>query len=292
METLLINSDVCTSDDLSFLLASLDEIVGLSELIFWLKSGGEDSIQQLIHDVNYCRALLTEFRADLELKLMASSLTEVGSQVLLDGIQRNRGPNTFLSCNSLLTDALRGNRSVHAISLDRRNFSNEEDLIALMWALAENLGLAKLNLGFLSINDESWTIMRQSLANHPTLEHLGVLCTSCFERGDPHRHMPLYDATRTLRTQALVDMLKVNSSIHSICLISDERCESIWSAEIKLKLRLNSYTAKIVAVAKASITFRAALFGRALSSAVSDDNSLLYLFLTGNKDLVCGPPRR
>ena len=123
--------------------------------------------------------------------------------------------------------------------------------------------------------------MCQSLANHPALERLDIT----------NNNWRLSNAAKTLRTQALADMLKVNSLIREINVPSVDRFQSIWSTKIEPKLRLNSYTPKIIAVTKAPSECRAALLGRAMSK-VSYGNSLLYLFLVGNKDLVVGRSMR
>ena len=72
--------------------------------------------------------------------------------------------------------------------------------------------------------------MCQSLANHPALERLDIT----------NNNWRLSNAAKTLRTQALPDMLKVNSVIREINVPSVDRFQSILSTKIEPKLRLNS----------------------------------------------------
>ena len=150
METLEIHLDVCSSEDLSFLLESLVENTGIRKLVFQ----GEDSNIHIRLDENYCHALLTEVRADLNFEVAFCNFREAGERILLAGIRRNRGPSSFKRCGintSLLANTLRGNSSIQRL----QNIDSDGDVLALCRALAENLGLVYLNLGLVVINDEN-----------------------------------------------------------------------------------------------------------------------------------------
>jgi hypothetical protein len=86
-------------------------------------------------------------------------------------------------------------------------------------------------LGGIAIHDEGWSIMCQSLANHPALEYIALSATAsrygkswCHASG-----MQMSKARETHRsTPSLVDMLKVNAVVKHMDMRDDERNKSIW----------------------------------------------------------------
>jgi hypothetical protein len=83
-------------------------------------------------------------------------------------------------------------------------------------------------------------------------------------------------------------MLNVNTTMKNITLHQDQRDENLWQNEIEPRLEINKFRPRIVAVEKAQGTLRAPLFGRALH-AVNDNDTFLYMMITGNVDLLGEP---
>jgi hypothetical protein len=134
---------------------------------------------------------------------------------LAEVLGRSQGP-TKLACwytdYSVLANGLSGNSYLK--SFRARLFSSSEvgsrELRAIENALKENKGLVDLDhsTGCFRENDETWGAIRDSLKTHPTLEVLNL-------------RLALSDATMapeviTPRIQALLDMVKINESIHAI----------------------------------------------------------------------------
>jgi hypothetical protein len=83
------------------------------------------------------------------------------------------------------------------------------ELLAIAGALKENKGLVELNLSYGSrVSDETWGAFCDSLKTHPTLEVLNL--------SSPYYDDTMPSAVLKSRVQALVDMLKVNMSIHTM----------------------------------------------------------------------------
>ena len=127
----------------------------------------------------------------------------------------------------------------------------------------------------MKINDESWKIMCESLANHPALEDLDL--------HDTVREPPLDGSFLTHRTQCLVDLLKVNRFLVKIYFGYPDG--NAWVREVQPRLAVNTYRPRIIAVRKAGDALRAPLLGLALH-AVNDNKTLLYMYLKGNVDLL------
>ena len=243
-------------------------------------------------DVEHCRALgdTENSREDFEIKLIDCRLTEAGERVLFDGIRRNRGPTSLIMCpfnTRSLAEALNGNSRIKVCcigSFGNRNTKRKigEDVLFLLGALSKNLGIKELNLSTLSITDESWGVMCQSLANHPAIEQLNLWYTASHDESSLGTNMS--EARKTHRTQSLAEMLKVNTTISKIHLGSNECDDIIWQNEIKPQLEINKFRLRVAAVKKTQGTLRAPLFGRAVH-AVNDNDSYIFMMVKGNVDL-------
>jgi hypothetical protein len=92
---------------------------------------------------------------------------------------------------------------------DNSDVGNQE-ILAIAGALRENKGLVELHFvsEIIRVSDETWDAVCDSLKTHPTLEVLNPSAS--------FRDAKMAPAVITFRIQALVDMLKVNNSIHTI----------------------------------------------------------------------------
>jgi hypothetical protein len=242
-------------------------------------------------DVEQCRALVAieNHRDGFEITLSYCSLTEAGEPVLFEGIRRNRGPTTLHGCRFNMrpfAEALRGNTRIKQFGSGSDVSITDGVVLFLLQALAENIGIEKLDLSYLSINDESWDVMCQSLANHPATEYIRVDWHNEHSR-PPSSTLVMPEAKKTYRTQCLVEMLKVNTVVKEIDCLPDDRDQSIWRNEIVPRLEINKFRPRIGAVKKIQGTSRAPSFGRALHT-VNDNDTFLYMMVNGNVDLFAG----
>jgi hypothetical protein len=130
-------------------------------------------------DDEHCRALLAteDAREDFEITLDSCRLTEAGESVLLDGIRRNQGPTSLHGCRcntQPLAEALNRNTHIKRFQCRSDDGITDEDVLVLLWALAGNLDIEELGPQGMKITNEGWSIMCQSLANHPAIEHLNL----------------------------------------------------------------------------------------------------------------------
>jgi hypothetical protein len=234
-------------------------------------------------DTCHCRAIDGLTRTDLQIELSVCSPTESGKEILLECIRQNRGPVGLIKCRidtRRLADALRGNNSVTTLALHQL-YSNEEGLV-LFQALAENEGLVTLNLNLGPITDEMWIALWRSVARHPKLENIVLPHFGSTWRDETT------DAQKTLRMQAMVDALRVNTVLHTISLNRREIDEEMLDSTIYPLLWANRFRPWVRAISEEEGRWRRQLLGRALSS-VSSSPSLIWMFLLGNTDVRVGP---
>jgi hypothetical protein len=240
-------------------------------------------------DENHCRALGTFSRPGLEIELISCGFTGAGETALVEVLGRNQGPTKLINCdvdNIALADVLRGYSRLKSVSQDfYEDFDvGNRQVLAIANALRENKGLVELSLfyGF-HANDETWGAVCDSLKTHPTLEVFNL-----FASGEP---APRALDVTTFRIQALVDMMKVNTSIYtihvSICYSETE----MYRESVIPYLETNRSRPRVRAIQKARpIMYRAKVLGRALLAARTDTNSF-WMLLAGNAE-VAFPSRR
>jgi hypothetical protein len=233
-------------------------------------------------DTSHCRALDTLTRTDLQIELVRWEPTESGQEIILECIRQNQGPTKLSHCRidtRHLADALRGNNSVTTLA-PHEDCSDEERLI-LVSALGENEGLVTLDLDVVPITDEMWIALWQAVARHPKLEKLVLpQYISTWRDGTT-------DVQKTLRMQAMVDALGVNTVLRTIEL---RRCafdEEILDSTVYPLLLANRYRPRIRDIAKKEGPWRRKLLGRAFGS-VSRNPALIWMFLSGNANVKLG----
>jgi hypothetical protein len=233
-------------------------------------------------DTCHCRAIDALTRTDLQIELVCCTPTESGEEILLECIRQNRGLTELIHCSietRRLADSLRGNNSVTTLA-PHGDCSDEERLV-LVQALAENEGLVALGLSTVPITDEIWIALWRSVARHPTLEKIRLpLFWNSSSDGNT-------DAQKTLRMQAIVDALCVNTVLHSIELRRRDYDEDILDITVYPLLLANKYRPRIGAIAKEEGPWRRKLLGRALGS-ISSNPSLIWMFLSGNANVKLG----
>jgi hypothetical protein len=182
---------------------------------------------------------------------------------------RNQGPTKLDLCdidNFVLVDGLRGNSRLKSFR-PRISTSDEDrnrEVLAIASALRENKGLVTLyplcslyGGDSLTVSNEAWGAICDSLETHPTLEVLNLRAI-------------IYDDDRvvtiiTSRIQALLDILKLNMSIHTIHLHPRYCQHEHFLGSVIPYLETNRLRPRVRAIQKTRpITYRAKVLGRAL----------------------------
>jgi hypothetical protein len=246
------------------------------------------SLCELPLDENHCRVLGVYSRPGLEIKLCWCKLTSGGRSALAEVLGRNRGPTRLHYCeidNVVLADGLRGNSRLKSVSLwisSNLEVGDREvrEVVAIAGALRENKGLVELELRcyYSNMIDESWGAVCDSLKTHPTLEVLDL-----FAIGVP----PPMDAdVITSRTQALVDMMKVNTSIRTINVNPCFEEHDMYRGSIIPYLETNRFRPRVLAIQKTRpIVYRTQVVGRALLATRTDANKV-WMLLSGNLEVA------
>jgi hypothetical protein len=240
------------------------------------------SMSNLEIDENHCRVLGGDSRPDLEIELKHCKITSAGARALAEILGRNQGPTKLNWCyidNSVFADGLRGNIRLKSLKLllSDRDVGNQ-DVLAIADALRENKGLVDLDLRHeLTMIYETWDAVCDSLKTHPTLQVLSLR---------PRGWAPPPTDLKP-RVQALADMMKANTSIHTIHL--DRDCYSeheLYRGSVIPFLETNRFRPRVLAIQKTHlITYRAKVLRRALLDVRTDANSF-WMLLSGNAEVV------
>jgi hypothetical protein len=244
------------------------------------------TLEDLEIDEKHCRVLGVYSRSDLEINLYRCQLTSAGTSALAEVLGRNQGPTSLTWCYidySFVADGLRGNSRLKILALRFLSISIEEEerqVLAIASALRENKGLVELNLGDGGRRecDETWYAVCDSLKTHPTLEVLHL--------SPVHRSPSTVPAVIASRIQALLDMMKMNMSIHTIHLHLRYNDHAFFRESVIPYLTTNRLRPLVLAIQKTRpIPYRAAVLGRALLAVRSDANSL-WMLLSGNAEVA------
>jgi hypothetical protein len=245
------------------------------------------SFKYLVLDENHCRVLGGYSRPGLKIELNNCELTSAGTSALVEVLGHNQGPTKLYSCGidySVLVDGLRGNSRLKSFSPD---FSEDFDVgvgnrqgLAFADAVRENKGLVELSLKWRSfVLHETWSAVCESLKTHPTLEILNVLAPSINVWNRP----PPAPDVITSRMGVLVDMMKVNTTLHTIRVFSEHE---IHRESVIPYLETNLFRPRLLAIQKTRpIAYRAKVLGRALLSARTNAN-IFWMLLSGNAEVA------
>jgi hypothetical protein len=99
----------------------------------------------------------------------------------------------------------------------------------------------------------------------------------------------LSDEQKVHRTRffLLAEMMQQNAVLQTITLFADEKDEQIYTQDIRPYLETNLYRPWVLAVKKVNVQIRRAVLGVELQTeAVRNDSNLLWMFLSGNVDVV------
>jgi hypothetical protein len=242
------------------------------------------SLENLQMDENHCRVLGAYSRPGLKIVLDRCKITSTGTSALAEVLGRNQGPTDIVFSyfdNCVLANGLCGNSRLKSLKprfSNNRGVGNRE-VLEIAGALKENKGLVDLNLiDCLQVSDETWGAICDSLETHPTLEVLDLCSREPLGLLAP--------AVLKSRIQALVDMLKVNMSIHTLHLPDWYGEHELFRRLVVPYLETNRFRPRILTIQKSRpITYRVKLLGRALLSTRTDANSFWMLF-SGNAEVA------
>jgi hypothetical protein len=246
------------------------------------------ALKCLVVDENHCRVLGAYSRPGLEIELEHCRFKGVAAEALAEVMERNQGPTKLESCfidNAVLANGLRGNSRLEKFilcSYDSNNIGvSKRDFLAIADALKENKGLVELDLDtwLFKGNDETWGAICDSLKTHPTLEVLHL--------SPVYRRPSTVPAVITSRIEALLDMVKINLSIHTIRLYPSLYTEhELFRRSVVPYLVTNRLRPRLLAIQKTRpIPYRTKVLGRALPAARSDANSF-WMLLSGNAEVA------
>jgi hypothetical protein len=250
------------------------------------------TLKLLSLDENHCRVLGTHSRPNLEIVLSSCKLTSTGTNALVEVLRRNQGPTGLHCCSVdyyILADGLRGNSRLKSLvrqSLGRphsnRPGDDSREILALASALRENIGLVELNLCNVSgVSDEMWDAIFGSLKTHPTLQVLHLWSSLTLGVA------PLPPTVLKSRIQALVDMLKVNMTIHTLHLLERYYTDHTLYRETAIPhLETNRLRPHVRAIQKTRPSaYRIKVLGRALVAFRTDSNAF-WMLLSGNAEVA------
>jgi hypothetical protein len=243
-------------------------------------------LEGLVLDEDDIRVLGDISRPDLEIDLKRCRIEGVAAEALAEVLCSNQGPTTLADCNvdySVIANGLHGNSRLKSLS-PRWDFEvdNPRQVVALTGALKENKGLVDLNIWQQpSLSDEIWYAVCDALKTHPALRVLKLR-----SMGQPQRMAP---ALLRSRIQALVDMVKINMSIHTIYTDSGYIENEIYQESVIPYLETNCFRPRLLAIQKARpIAYRAKVLGQALIATRRHSNSF-WMLLSGNAEVAFPP---
>jgi hypothetical protein len=243
------------------------------------------TLHNITLDGDHFRVLGDFSKPGLEVELKACRIAGAAAEALVEVLGRNQGPTKLTLCDIdifVLADVLRGKSCLKSLSLP--SFGNSEDdnpkILAIAAALKDNKGLVDLDLTHCLLSDEVWNAVCDSLKAHPTLQVLKLQPLGAFS---------LTLAVLTPLIQALVNMLKVNTSIHTID-ISPRRNSNheLFRRSVIPSLKTNRLRPRLLAIQKIPrIAYRVKVLGRALLAVrVRTDPNRFWMLLSGNAEVV------
>jgi hypothetical protein len=232
----------------------------------------------------HCLALATLQRQDLKVKLRLCTLEPQDAlDTFIEWFRHNQVVTELECCemeNNFLS-ALSGNNSVKTLAIEAKTIElGDEQMRSLAHALPGNMAIETLAFTFQeTMSDETWVLFFRSLSTHPCIKFLYVSYRSIIYRGPP----PLAAASKTTRMNAVIQMLHLNTVVHSIRLPDEFHNEEVYHNSIlpRLEMNRNCFEVQRQAVKRADPSIRPQLLGRALH-AVRYNPNLVFQFLSEN----------
>jgi hypothetical protein len=241
------------------------------------------TLEQIVLDEDQIRVIGAYSRPDIKIELIRCEVQSAGTSTLAEVLGQNQGPTSLVDCemdNAVLANGLRGNSRLKCLILrySRNNEDGNREVLATAGALKENKGLVDLGLRHdFRLCNETWYAVCDALKTHPTLQVFDIILST----GRPVPPMLLNS-----RMQALLNMMKMNRSIHTVHLSHYYSQHAIYVRSVIPYLETNRFRLRVRAIQTTHpIPFRAKLLGRALLSARTDANSF-WMLLSGNAEVA------
>jgi hypothetical protein len=239
------------------------------------------TLKEMTLDEDHCRVLGAYSRPGLEIELKYCRIAGTAATVLAQVLGCNKGPTRLNDCdidNVVLADGLRGNSRLMTVEpcLSHNLEVSNRELLAIAGALRENKGLVELSCyGYSSMKDETWSFLCDSLKTHPALEVLGLSGAR-----------PMAPDMMTFRIQALLEMIKLNTTIHTIHMHLCFGEHEMYRGSIIPYLEMNRFRPRLLAIQKARpIVYRVKVLGRALLATRTNANTF-WMLLSGNAEVA------
>jgi hypothetical protein len=222
----------------------------------------------------HCRALVTLQRTDIEVKFITCAFDPQDAEdAFIEWFRHNQVVMDLDRCDmgTRIISALSGNNSVKRL---RFKFRVEKEMRALAQALPGNMGIEHLAFGHFDVSNETWSLFFRSLSRHPRVVSLSFHHKSSG---------PLSAASKTARIQAVLEMLRHNTVVHTIVMANSFRREAVYQDYILPHLEMNRscFEVQRQALKRADLSIRPQLLGRALH-VVHYNPNLVFQFLSEN----------
>jgi hypothetical protein len=227
-------------------------------------------------DEDHCRALATLERKDLEVTLSDCTLdTEYSKGTFIEWFRHNQVLTEleFCSMESDILTALSGNSSVKKLSI-----FGEKKMYFLLQSLRGNMAIEHLIIILHpEMSDETWSLFFHSLSTHPRIKLVSLRYNLTTERTS------LSAESKTTRMNAILQMLRYNTVVHTIELPDELTNEVVYRNSILPRLEMNRscFELQRQAVKRADPSIRPQLLGRALH-VVRYNPNLVFQFLSEN----------
>jgi hypothetical protein len=160
---------------------------------------------------------------------------------------------------------MRGNNRVNYLDLSDDTTVSKEDWLEVFQALAENEGITRLILYFSHVHATIWTALWQSVSRHPKLERIALSLLGDYAirthymneaqlRATRPHDIVETDAQRTLRTQAMVDALRINTVLLDIELHREKFDKVLLNNDVYPRLLANKYRPRVAAIANERVS--------------------------------------
>jgi hypothetical protein len=247
------------------------------------------SLRNMALSEDLCHALATMARFDVELNVGYCSLSDDAAGSFGECLHSDRGPVELINCeidSQILASALAGQSRVTrlgpAFEFER---TADAETAVLFRALTNNRGLLELDVQYCSISDENWSVLCESLRVHPTLTILNLIDTG--PRSTAGAAIGLSGEQTANRIRLLAEMVQLNTVLHTIQLSEGQYDQQFYDEMMHPYLETNRYRPRVHAITKADISLRRPLLGLALlTESVRNTSNLLWMFLSGNPDVV------
>jgi hypothetical protein len=246
------------------------------------------TLENMTLNEDQCRALAIASRPTLEIALHNCSLPHGTDceNAFIECLQSDSGLIKLVRCRiscRVLSAGLTGNSRVTRLLLPHSWTQGDAGKSGFFRALASNRGLEYLNVNGNFIYDKNWAVLCESLQAHPALTNLDLSGTIPVPGRLTSRRI-LSDEQKAHRTGLLADMVRRNTTLHTITVSEREWDQQIYAQRVRPYLETNMYRSRVVAVKKTKEpSFREKVLGRALHSVKTNPN-LVWMFLSENVD--------